>query len=524
MTDVLRSTNLTATLPNGTTITGVVEYSPTTGNSKVKVRGLFGSTIGTRDIMVNGQWTTWAEENMSTQDKSSWFPTIQQTINNAYTAAGGNANGNVLPQWTQFPEGATNTQIIPAVDIEVGDTTSGDSNSNIEFKRTDITSDLIKSLMQHGPLQYPTDALYKNTSTGYNQDHVKITQYTYQAPGAATFGGKLFGDEGGDSKSTGAGVLQSGVTRTTPLERYLGMVKLPMPTDISDSNNVSWGQDSINNLSAAFTSAVTNNPITMAGTVAGGAALGSAANHWLGIGNAQGGAFAGMLAGLGVTGADGLKNLSGGASGALIKGTLASRVLAAGGIEVSPESILARGAGVIPNANMELLFNAPSLREFSFAWKMTPRDANEAKKIRHIIRFFKQGMAVRKLAGKGGSVSAGGPSLFLGTPNVFHVQYKTNNDENIEGVNRIKTVACTGCSINYTPDGVWSAYEKGQPVSTIMSLRFQELEPVYDTDYSTSIAEGRKFKEISDSDSINLSGTEGSFGDLYPIGRDEVGY
>ena len=54
MTDVLRSTNLTATLPNGTTITGVVEYSPTTGNSKVKVRGLFGSTIGTRDIMVNG--------------------------------------------------------------------------------------------------------------------------------------------------------------------------------------------------------------------------------------------------------------------------------------------------------------------------------------------------------------------------------------------------------------------------------------------------------------------------------------
>ena len=172
---------------------------------------------------------------------------------------------------------------------------------------------------------------------------------------------------------------------------------------------------------------------------------------------------------------------------------------------------------------MELLFNAPSLREFSFAWKMTPRDANEAKKIRHIIRFFKQGMAVRKLAGKGGSVTAGGPSLFLGTPNVFHVQYKTNNDENIEGVNRIKTVACTGCSINYTPDGVWSAYEEGQPVSTIMTLTFQELEPVYDTDYTSSMAKGRTFKEISDSDSTKLSGKDAG-GDLYPIGRDEVGY
>ena len=56
-----------------------------------------------------------------------------------------------------------------------------------------------------------------------------------------------------------------------------------------------------------------------------------------------------------------------------------------------------------------------------------------------------------------------------------------------------------------------------------MSLRFQELEPVYDTDYSTSIATGRKFKEISDSDSTNLSGKDAA-GDLYPIGRDEVGY
>ena len=522
MTDsVLRSTDLTATLPNGVTITGVVEYSPTTGNSKVKVRGLFGSTIGTRDIMVNGQWTTWAEENMSTQDKSSWFPTIQQTINNAYTAAGGNANGNVLPQWTQFPEGATNTQIIPAIQVEVGDTTSGDSNSNIEFKRTDITSDLIKSLMQHGPLQYPTDALYKNTSTGYNQDHVKITQYTYKSPGAATFGGKLFGGDGAEQDEKGFSIMKTGVARSTPLEKYLGMVKLPMPTDISDSNNVSWGQDTINNLSAAITSAVVNNPGKVGGATVVGGALGGILGEF-GVGSAGGGAFAGLIGAAAAT--SNTEGIGKGASGALIRGTLASRVLAAGGIEVSPESLLARGKGIIPNANMELLFNAPALREFSFAWKMTPRDANEAKKIRHIIRFFKQGMAVRKLAGKGGSVSAGGPSLFLGTPNVFHVQYKTNNDENIEGVNRIKTVACTGCSINYTPDGVWSAYEKGQPVSTIMSLRFQELEPVYDTDYSTSIAEGRKFKEISDSDSINLSGTEGSFGDLYPIGRDEVGY
>ena len=147
---------------------------------------------------------------------------------------------------------------------------------------------------------------------------------------------------------------------------------------------------------------------------------------------------------------------------------------------------------------------------------MTPRDEYEAKKVRHIIRFFKQGMAARKMGSKGSS--AGTQSLYLGTPNVFHVQYKTNRDEDIEGVNRIKTVACTGCSVNYTPDGVWSAYEEGQPVSTVMSLRMQELEPVYDTDYQGDITEGRKFRETPGSPGSKAGG------DLYRISLDEVGY
>jgi len=197
--------------------------------------------------------------------------------------------------------------------------------------------------------------------------------------------------------------------------------------------------------------------------------------------------------------------------GMLLNSTLSSRVLSAAGVNVSPESILARAIGIIPNSNMELLFQSPSLRQFSFDWKMTPRDEEEARIIKNIIRFFKQGMAARKMTG-----SAGDSSLFLGTPNVFHVQYRTNQEQNMEGLNRIKTTACTGCSINYTPDGVWSAYEEGQPVSTVMSLRFQELEPVYDTDYQNRIVEGRIFDE-------NPSYSDEQ-GDLYPIGINEVGY
>jgi hypothetical protein len=234
------------------------------------------------------------------------------------------------------------------------------------------------------------------------------------------------------------------------------------------------------------------------------------------LGAAEEGASLGVLMGaLANSGID-VGNIGQGQSGALARSTLQSRLLAMAGVQVSPEALMARGLGVIPNSNMELLFQAPALREFAFSWKMTPRDEYEAKKVRHIIRFFKQGMAARKMGEAG--TTAGTKSLFLGTPNVFHVQYKTNRDEDIEGVNRIKTCAVTGCAVNYTPDGVWSAYEEGQPVSTVMSLRMQELEPIYDTDYQGDVAEGRKFREIPGSPGSKASG------DLYKISLDEVGY
>ena len=390
------------------------------------------------------------------------------------------------------------------------------ASSHTDFKKTDITLNTIKELMLDGPLKYPVDAIYSNRKTGYNQDHVRITQYTYQPPRAQMVKGhgrdKQIDDNDKEiiKNKSAYDIFNKGFQRLSPLEKYLGMVRLPMPTDISDSNNVAWGQDQVNNLSAALTSAVGGDLVGTAGAGLFGGTVGSF------FGNAEGGASLGVtVAALANAGID-FKSLGQGQSGALARSTLQSRLLAMAGVQVSPEALMARGLGVVPNSNMELLFQAPALREFAFSWKMTPRDEYEAKKVRHIIRFFKQGMAARKMGEAG--TTAGTKSLFLGTPNVFHVQYKTNRDEDIEGVNRIKTCAVTGCAVNYTPDGVWSAYEEGQPVSTVMSLRMQELEPVYDTDYQGDIAEGRKFREIPGSPGSKAGG------DLYKISLDEVGY
>ena len=323
--------------------------------------------------------------------------------------------------------------------------------------------------------QYPIDALYGRNKTGVReagknmQDHVSIYQYSYKPPKSdLIFGGN------------GIKTIIDGTVRKSPLKDFIGLVKLPMPNDISDSNNISWGEDAMNNLSAAMTSAVVGNPVDVGLSAAAlGATLGA-----LGVpGGAQLGAQIAMLSG--VSGGDirqipsGLGEILNSSKGRALAGSaVASRLLALGGVQVSPESILARGYGIIPNSNMELLFNAPTLRQFQFNWKMTARSKDEAFKIRQIIRFFKQGMAAKKVTG-----AAGGASTFLGTPNVFKLKYKTINDQDIEGVNRLKVCAVTGCSVNYTPGGSWSAYEDGQPVSIIMTLRMQELEPIFDTDY-----------------------------------------
>ena len=115
----------------------------------------------------------------------------------------------------------------------------------------------------------------------------------------------------------------------------------------------------------------------------------------------------------------------------------------------------------------------------------------------------------------------------LGSPNVFRLQYRTAGGDIIEGVNRIKPCAVVGTSVNYTPDGQWSAYDEGQPVSCTLSVNMSELEPVYASDYSENVIGSRR----SGSAAIDFAGGDGPLspdvvgeGDLYPIRPTEVGY
>ena len=83
---------------------------------------------------------------------------------------------------------------------------------------------------------------------------------------------------------------------------------------------------------------------------------------------------------------------------------------------------------------------------------------------------------------------------------------------------------CIRDRVNYTPEGAWAAYEGGQPVSIMLSMRFQELEPLYDTDYAT----WNPFKESGGPVSFDSSNIRTEDGDdinsRWSIRSTEVGY
>ena len=139
-------------------------------------------------------------------------------------------------------------------------------------------------------------------------------------------------------------------------------------------------------------------------------------------------------------------------------------------------NIITRRTGAIVNPNMELLFNAPALRPFSFTYKLSPRSREESVMVRKIIRMFKQSMAVQRSQSQ----------LFLKSPNTYKLQWLTgfSRQKEHDYLPKIKEVALQTFNVNYTPDGNYATYEDTSMVSYELQFGFSELEPIYNDDYT----------------------------------------
>ena len=246
-----------------------------------------------------------------------------------------------------------------------------------------------------------------------------------------------------------------------------GTVLLQIPANIQDGNSTSYGDSKMNTIV--------------------GAAVGGAEGFMKGVGDALGtepqkGGPSRLEAArdksaevlnrtIGATGVGGDELRK------LINKKLASSVVNTFGGNVTVNQLLARESGQIFNPNMELLFNGPTLRNFRFSFKMMPRSRDEAEQIRLIIRTFKMNMAPKVT-----STSNQGTALFLDTPSVFELRYKSGR-RNHPFLHKFKQCFLTDIAVNYTAEGVYATYENKEPIAMIMDLTFKELEPIYDIDY-----------------------------------------
>ena len=181
-----------------------------------------------------------------------------------------------------------------------------------------------------------------------------------------------------------------------------GTILLQIPSQVEDGNSVNYGSSELNSIAGAAVSGAVD---LMSG---GGAAIATGR-----VGEAFG------EAGKGFRNALDAADINVETATALATKKIATTVVGAFGGNVSVNQLLQRESGQIFNPNMELLFNGPTLRNFRFAFKMTPRSPEEAEQCKLIIRTFKMNMAPKVTSGRGTA------SLFLNTPNVFELRYKS---------------------------------------------------------------------------------------------------
>jgi hypothetical protein len=218
---------------------------------------------------------------------------------------------------------------------------------------------------------------------------------------------------------------------------YIGTVTMAIQAPISDMNTVGWNDGNMN----AATALAAAGALT---TIEGGAPAA--------------GEFAGQVS-----------SMISGQNAALKTATKAYFA----GQAVQNQELFTRTTGAIANPNLELLFQSPQLREFNFTFLLSPRYEEESIEIKRIIRFFKQGMSVKRAS----------TGVFLKTPNTFKLQYKQKGS-NAKFLPQIKECALQSFGVNYTPAQNYSTFNNNSMTAYELTMTFKELIPIYDDDYT----------------------------------------
>jgi len=334
-------------------------------------------------------------------------------------------SNSINQQTKQAADKAKANTIDPVTDSVIDKASGGSGNTATDTETGDSqaasTSTQSNNTRVFQNMTYPADI----ATSG--QDVITFTALTYSVK---TLTGFTFGGRKRVEPGSGSG-------------RSRGTVTLPIQSGIKDQNAAGWGEDSMTAIDIAKAGFALN-------SITGG--------------------MGGMEKSI-----NELKNQLQGRGDDFQ--TLATSAFAEKAASV--KGLLARTQGVIQNPNLELLFQKPTLRPFSFQFKLSARSKPEADEIIKIIRFFKQNMSPQKGGGSGGASA----NLFLKAPNTFQIHYLHSRKDEHPFIGRPKECAMTSFEVDYTPDGNYSTLKDGFMTSYTISMSLKELEPVFYEDY-----------------------------------------
>ena len=160
-----------------------------------------------------------------------------------------------------------------------------------------------------------------------------------------------------------------------------------------------------------------------------------------------------------------------------------------------PNAITQNINGKIANPYLEQVFGGIGMREFTFNWKLVPRNEKEQQSIHHIIKTLRKSTLPNlndkygKIAGNNTTLDVDekseGSDRWLTVPKVFNLHWKSQGVD-IESLPKIKTCVCKNVQVSYTPDNVWATHlttgDNPYPVGYNLSLTFGETEIITSTD------------------------------------------
>ncbi len=140
-------------------------------------------------------------------------------------------------------------------------------------------------------------------------------------------------------------------------------------------------------------------------------------------------------------------------------------------VNQSPTTLLALSKGQIYNPNVELIYQGPKLRGFSFDFMFIAKSAEENARVNEIILEFKKASSPAESGG------------MFEIPMVFNINYMSGGKRN-PNMNRFKKSALinVGVQANPTTD-MHVAHFGGAPISTSLSLTFQEVDIILRGDH-----------------------------------------